>query len=264
MKKIIKIGIIQLESGKNKLQNLMKLNRMISSSSADIVITPEYFMYNPSGDPPEKIYENSEDRDGEFLERLKEIAKRKKVNILATLFVRASAPKVYNEAVLISRKGEIVLRYRKTHLFDAYGHKESEFLLAGDEASPIVAVEGVKTAVAICYDIRFPELFRTYALQGAELVLVPSGWYRGDMKEETLHFLGRARAHENTIFLVIANQYGKDFTGRSAVFGPLGEVILDLGVGEKYREISIDISEVEDARKKIPVLKQRNTSVYRI
>lgn len=264
MSRKITIGILQIESGKDKLKNLEKLESYTSSSSADIIITPEYFMYNPSGDPPEKIYESSEDSDGEFLNHLREIAKKKNANILATLFTKAIKPKAYNEAVLVSKKGEILLKYKKTHLFDAYGYRESDFLIAGNEPSPIVEIEGVKVSVAICYDIRFPELFRTYALQGAELVLVPSGWYRGDMKEEILHFLGRARAHENTIFLAIANQYGKEFTGRSAVFGPLGEVIYDLGVGEKYREVAIDLSEIELAREKVPVLKQRNPSAYRL
>jgi len=260
----ITVGILQIESTKDKEKNLKKLEEMTKNSSADVIVTPEYFMYNPTGDPAEEIYENSEDESGEFIERVKEIAKARNTNILVTVFSRAERPKAYNEAVLLSNEGKILLRYRKTHLFDALGYRESDFLIQGKEPSPVVEVKGVKIAVAICYDLRFPELFRTYALAGAELILVPSGWYRGDMKEEMLSFLGRARAHENTLFLVVANQYGKDFPGRSAVFGPMGEIIYDLGAGEKYREVLIDAAEVEAAREKLPVLKQRNISAYRL
>ncbi|MEM3254507.1 MAG: carbon-nitrogen hydrolase family protein [Fervidicoccaceae archaeon] len=260
----ITLGIVQMESTKDKAKNIEKLNNIINLREADLIITPEYFMYNPSGDEPDRIYMMAEELDGAFASSLKELASKLGVHILATLFTPASKPKVYNEAVIFSPKGEILLRYRKAHLFDAYDYRESEFMLPGNAPSSIIELKGTKISVAICYDIRFPELFRTYALGGAELVIVPSGWYRGDMKEEILHVLGRARAHENTIFLAIVNQYGKNFTGRSTIIGPMGEVIYDLGVGEKYREITIEVSEIEEVRRKLPMLKQRNTAVYKL
>lgn len=261
----MRIGIAQISSGKDKRRNLEKLEKAVEGSSADIIVTPEYFMYNPYGDPREKVYEEAEDLDGSFANAMKELSSRLGASILATLFTKnPSSRKIYNEALLFSPSGEISLRYRKAHLFDAYGYRESDFMDRGNEPSAIVEVKGSRIAAAICYDLRFPELFRTYALMGAELVLVPSGWYRGDMKEEILHILGRSRAHENTIFLVIADQYSDLFVGRSAVIGPMGEIISDLGSGEKYREVEIDLSEIQEAREKVPVLKQRNPNVYKL
>ncbi|MCC6032873.1 MAG: nitrilase, partial [Desulfurococcaceae archaeon] len=127
-----------------------------------------------------------------------------------------------------------------------------------------VDIGKAKIAVAICFDIRFPELFRIYSLNGAELVVIPSAWFKGPLKEETLSFLARARAHENTIYVAVAVQYGDEYTGRSLVVDPWGTQILDLGVGEKYYELDVDIDLVSEVRKKLPVLQLRRTDLYRL
>jgi len=94
--------------------------------------------------------------------------------------------------------------------------------------------------------------------------VVPSAWFKGPLKEETLSFLARARAHENTIYVAVAVQYGDEYTGRSLVVDPWGTQILDLGVGEKYYELDLDIDLVSEVRRKLPVLQLRRTDLYRL
>jgi len=132
---------------------------------------------------------------------------------------------------LLTDRGEAIPVYSKIHLFDAYGYSESEFLNR-DKPGKIISIEGVKIAFTICYDLRFTELFRTYANMDVDVVIVQSGWVKGPPKEEVLDKLACTRAHENTIYLVIADQTGDMFVGRSGVFNPWGYRELDLGVEE--------------------------------
>lgn len=263
MGRSLRLGLFQLSASPSKRENLEKIEKVIAGSSADLVIVPEYSMANITGLPPSRVYELSESLEGPFVERVRRAASEASVHVVATLFERSGRPpKVYNTAVLISPDGGFKAVYRKIHLFDAYGYRESEYMLHGEVPSPVVDVGGTKVALAICFDIRFPELFRLYALRGAELVVVPSAWYTGPMKEETMLFLARARAHENTVYVAMVNQYGRDFTGRSVVVDPMGAPVLELGVGEKYVEYTIDADYVYEVRKMLPMLKLRRPEAY--
>ncbi len=235
---------------------------MMKRVEADVVVLPEYSMFSVVDQSPSEVYEGSEELDDPWVTKFKRFAKENSSYVLVTLFERASYPKVYNSAALVSPGEEVVTVYRKIHLFDALGIKESDYVIPGTSPSEVVEIARVRTAIAICFDLRFPELFRYYALRGAEVVLVPSAWYSGPLKEETLGFLSRARASENVYYLVIANQYGPRFTGRSMVVDPLGVVVLDLGIGEKYQEYEIDVDYVHEARKALPLLSLRREDVY--
>jgi len=257
----VRLGILQFGSTRDKGKNVEKLRSLTSRCEADLIIMPEYAMAPITGLSPRELREVAEPVDGSFIQGIEGIAKECSSYIVVGMLELADAG-VYNTAVLISPKGGVIARYRKVHLFDAYGYRESEYFLAGNSPSPVVDIGKAKVAMAICFDIRFPELFRGYALSGAEIVAVPMGWYRGPLKEETLLFLARARAHENTLYLGVSSQYSPEFVGRSMVVDPLGVVIADLGIGEKYLEVSIDIDLVYRARKILPVLKLRRADVY--
>lgn len=260
----ITIGIVQLASTSCKQKNISKLKRLIMRCSADLVVLPEYFMANIRGLSPAEVYSISESVDGWFVNEISKLAVEYSVYILATMFEKSvNPPKVYNSALLISPKGTIECIYRKIHLFDAYGYRESDYMIHGDKPSPIVSVKSARIAIAICFDIRFPELYRYYAVKCANVIVNPSAWYRGPFKEETLRFLAQARAHENTVYMVIANQCGTYFTGRSMIVNPYGVVEVDLGVEEKYLEYQVDLSLVDRVREILPVLKLRRSKVYR-
>lgn len=260
----LRVGLVQLASTQSKHRNLEKLKKMIVKCEADLVILPEYFMADIKGLAPVEVYDISEDVNGPLINEISRLAAEYSTFILATMFEKTEKkPKVYNSVVFINPKGDVIGVYRKIHLFDAYGYKESDYMLHGDKPSPIINIGSARIAAAICFDIRFPELYRYYALKGANIVVNPSAWYKGPFKEETLRFLAQARAHENTFYMIIVNQCGTDFTGRSMIVNPYGIVEVDLGTKERYLEYQIDMNAINEARKVLPVLKLRRGEIYR-
>ena len=267
MKRLLRLGLVQLESLKDKYKNFKKALNIIEQYGdveADIIVFPEYFMYKLEDLSPEELYMISEELGGDFVRKYIEIAKEYSSIVIGTLFERTGVkPKVYNTVVMITPDEEVKIVYRKTHLFDAYGYRESDYMLPGTSLSSIENIKNVKVAFTVCFDIRFPEIYRIYALKGAEVVISPSAWYRGPLKEETLRFLAQSRAHENTIYIVIVNQTGKTFTGRSMIIDPTGTVLLDLGVREVYTEYTIDVDYIHEVRETLPVLRLRRPRLYR-
>ncbi len=263
----IRVGIAQVSSHGSKLITMEKIDALLKKHriEADIIVFPEYIMADPTNMEPWSLYSISEKIDGPWIEFFKEKSNEYSAAIITTLFERTETqfPKVYNTSVFI--EGDKVKGiYRKTHLFDAYGYKESNLILKGEKTSDIVEYKGFKIAMAVCFDLRFPELFRTYALEGAQLVAVPSAWYKGNYKEETLIFLSKTRSHENTIYTVISSNPGENFIGRSMIINPMGIVELDLGYGEKYKENEISSEYLHKVRKTLPVLEQRRPDIYNL
>ena len=259
------VGILQFGATKDKEFNIRKISNLLKIKEADIVVFPEYSLFDITGLKPEEVYTLAEDLNGPYIEFLKKLASEYSTYILGTLVEKSDKPpKTYNTTVLISPNKELVYTYRKTHLFDAYNYRESEVLLPGNELSKVVDLGGVKIGVLVCFELRFPEVIRTLALDGAEVVFIPAAWYSGPLKEDTLLTLARARAIENTVYVVVAAQYGQHFSGRSSVIDPLGVVVTDLGVGEKYREVTIDLDIIDDVRKLLPMFKLRRPELYRI
>lgn len=262
MSRSLRVGILQFGSSREKARNLEKVFSLLRKVEADVVVLPEYSMFPMEGRAPSEVYEDSEGLDGPWVAEFGRFARENSTYVLVTLLERASYPKVYNTAALVSPEGRVATAYRKIHLFDALGARESDYVVPGSSPSEVVEIRGVRVAIAICFDLRFPELFRYYALRGAEVVLVPSAWYSGPLKEEALEVLSRARASENVYYLVVADQYGPRFVGRSMVVDPLGVVALDLGVGEKYYEYEIDAGYVHEVRRSLPLLDLRREDVY--
>jgi len=167
---------------------------------------------------------------------------------------------IYNTAYVID-KGEIVGSYRKLHLFSTM--REDQFLGSG-ESSLVVDTSVGKLGIAICYDLRFPELFRKLALDGAEIICLPAEWPKP--RQEHWKTLLRARAIENQLFVIASNCCGiqgkLDFFGLSQLISPLGN-ILDIA-GEKDTELiaKFDFAEMVDYRKKIDILNDRRSDIY--
>ncbi|WFO75347.1 carbon-nitrogen hydrolase family protein [Desulfurococcaceae archaeon MEX13E-LK6-19] len=255
----VTIGILQAGYGVNVSENVSKTINLIEKnySKADLIILPEYSMVNIlAGLKPDDVYNAAEPlEESNYLSRLEDLASELNVHILAHFIEKTGNPPLARStSVLIKPFGGWEPVYSKMHLFDAYGYSESKYFIPGEKPSKEILLKGMRFAVAICYDLRFPELFRHYARRGIETILVHSGWVRGPLKEETLEFLSRARAHENTVWIVVADHYGENYVGRSMVIDPYGVKQLDLGIGEKYVEYTIDKELVYEARKTIPAL----------
>jgi len=212
----------------------------------------------------------AEQLDGPFCAGLAAAAKDTGVALVAGVFEPAPDGRVYNTAVAYDGAGELVAAYRKLHLFDAYGARESRQVAPGSE--PVVCtLAGVKTGLEICYDVRFGELSRALAVAGAELLVLPAAWAAGLFKEEHWVTLVRARAIENTMWVVAVCQVpdpderptkAATGIGRSLLVDPLGVVRADLGPAPGVTVAEVDTGLITTVRATLPSLDNRREDVF--
>jgi len=252
----LSIGGHQLSfvSNKNELS-------IIEDSNAYIDIFPEYAMgVPPNGLGKDYVKKNSELLDGEFVTKILEKTSQKQSSAVFTMFLREGSA-VYNAAILVEN-GRIRALYKKIHLFDAFGYKESELFTPGRKLAT-AELKGFKVGLAVCFDLRFPELFRQMAYRGVSLFIVPSAWYQGKHKLEQWRILVTARAHENTAFLVAIDQTKPLFIGHSIVASPFGFAIQEVAEGQASFFVELDRKEIEKAKKLVPTIQLSKPKLYR-
>ncbi|WP_242448370.1 carbon-nitrogen hydrolase family protein [Cellulomonas sp. WB94] len=224
---------------------------------ADLLVLPEYASaYDPHGVGPE----HAEPLTGPFVETLRAQAARTGVAVIAgTTLPGASAQRAVNAVVAVDPAGELVGVYRKVHLYDAFGTRESDRLEPGPpEAAPLVLdVGGLRFGVLTCYDLRFPESARRVVDAGAQVLVVPAAWAAGDRKELHWRALAVARAIENTCAVVAVGQAGPGVVGRSLVVGPDGVVDLELGAAPEIGSTDVDLARIARERERNPSLRNR-------
>jgi len=194
-----------------------------------------------------------------LLERLERLSAETGMVIVGSLPERQHDD-VYNTAYVVDR-GEVVGSYRKLHLFSFMG--EDRFLSAGEDC--LVATTSLgRIGVAICYDLRFPELFRKLALEGAEIVCLPAEWPKP--RQEHWRTLLRARAIENQLFVAAANCCGiqgkLDFFGMSMLIEPRGDVLAEGGETDTVLTAEFDFEQLKNYRYQIPCFKERRPEIY--
>jgi deaminated glutathione amidase len=236
-----------------------------AAKGAELVVFPEGTQVRFSADLPAV----AEPLDGEFCRGLAEAAKSAGLAIIAAVFEPAPDGRVFNTTVALDRDGSLVAVYRKIHLFDALGHRESDSVAPGDEVV-IATVGGLRVGFMTCYDVRFPELPRALAAGGADLLVLPAAWAAGTFKEEHWVTLVRARAIENTIWLAAAGQvpdpaerptHAPTGIGRSMLVDPMGVVRLDLGPAEGLGIGDVDTEQTARVRAMLPCLANRRQDV---
>jgi predicted amidohydrolase len=207
----------------------------------------------------------AEPLDGPWAERVRAIAAEAGITVIAGMFTPADDGRVHN--TLIATGGGVEASYDKIHLFDAFGFAESRTVAPGTKPVTIV-VDGVTVGLATCYDLRFPGLFQELASSGASVVLVPASWGAGPGKREQWDLLVRARALDSTAFVAACDQADPTTAGRdpgsaptgigaSLAAGPLGAVIDQLGAEPGMLVADLDLEEVHQARRTVPVLANR-------
>lgn len=250
----MKTALVQTELADSKEVNLAKALRAIKASDdCDLVVLPEMTMGRRTSDT--ELWHMAEDvNSGGFASALKDAARESKVHVCACLWEANGSDRVFNTAVVYAPDGTLKAKYRKLHLFDALSVRESDFMLRGDDLPPVFECAGVMCGLSICYDLRFPEVYRSLVRRGAEFLVLPAAWYSGDMKVNHLHTLLAARALENTSFAVCANLCGSDFCGHSAAYSPYGREMETLGDKEGILKVQIDLNEVARVRTVLPCL----------
>lgn len=199
-------------------------------------------------------------QDGGWFGRVAALAAEHHLFVGGSL-LEARSGRYYNCFALYAPDGALVGAYRKVHLFRLMD--EEKYLAPGEEAVALDLPWG-KTGLAICYDLRFPELFRRYALDGARLMLLPAEWPHP--RRSHWQTLLRARAIENQCFVAACNRVGATgvsaFFGSSAVIDPWGETLVEAGETEALLTVSLDLALVEEVRRRIPVFEDRRAELY--
>jgi predicted amidohydrolase len=283
---MVKVAIVQMKSSVNKDKNLtfsLEAIKEAREKNAQIVCFPEFQMaFSPNSQTSRELFLISESVEGNFTKELRKSAKENNISIIGTIYERSNTDSdkpnrvldkikdidnqfcVYDTALFINNEGVLISRYRKLHLYDALGFRESEKLLAGDKLfSPVDSPLG-KLGMMVCYDLRFPELSRILTLEGSNTLVSPSGWVQGTMKEDHWLTMCKARSIENGVYLIAPNQVGNVFCGRSLVIDPFGVVILDMGAKEGLEVIDLDLGRINLVRNDLPLLKNRRTDLYNI
>lgn len=265
------VALVQMRSSENKEENLKASVDFISRAAdrkASLICFPEFQMaFSPLKQSPKDLANNVAEYidGGNFVSTLCRSAKRNKIGVIATVYERNKNKnefKVYDTAVIINNKGQITSVYRKLHLYNALGFRESDKLIQGNVIEKPVSTSVGNIGLMICYDIRFPEMSRILTVKGANVLVSPSAWVHGVMKEEHWQTLLKARAIENGLYIIAPDQVGNIFSGRSMAIDPFGVVLLDMGNREGMEVVEIDKSRVQKVREMLPLLKNRRTDVY--
>jgi deaminated glutathione amidase len=236
-----------------------------ASQGAGLIVFPEGTQARFSA----RLADIAEPLDGQFCTGLAAAARSSGIAIVAGVFEPGPGGRVFNTTVGFDPSGRLAAMYRKIHLFDALGHRESDDVAPGDDV--IVAdLGGLRVGFMTCYDIRFPELARALAVHGAELLVLPAAWAAGQFKEEHWVTLVRARAIENTIWLAAAGQVpdpaepptrAPTGIGRSMLVDPMGVVRLDLGPAAGLGVGEVDTEVTAAVRTALPCLANRRDDI---
>ena len=230
----------------------------------DVLVLPE--TWNTGFFPKENLAELSCKDGYEVKSRIGGLVKQYGVNIIAGSVSNVRDEKVFNTAMVFNRDGECIAEYDKTHLFTPMG--EDDYYTCGEHLCRFT-LEGVRCGVIICYDVRFPELTRSLALQGLDILFVVSQW----PKERIFHLrmLTTARAIENQMFVVCCNSCGTVdcntvgktvYGGNSAIIEPFGKTLALAGENEEIITAACDMQILSDIRGSIPVFRDRRPELY--
>jgi deaminated glutathione amidase len=254
------VFLVQRSSSLDPAENRAALDVVaeICSGRAPVhlVVFPEVFARD-FGKPGSDVGAYAETLDGPFVSRLGELAAVHDVTLVAGMFEVSDDPaRPFNTLVVVDPAG-LRAAYRKIHLYDSFGYRESDRLSAGDLEPVVVDVQGWKVGLMTCYDLRFPELARALVDAGAEVLVVPAAWVAGPRKVDHWTTLVRARAIENTSYVVAVGQPGPRYTGHSLVVDPWGEVLAEAGEGAETLTVALDREVLDEARRTNPSLANR-------
>lgn len=268
----LRVAAIQMNSRDDKAANVDTALRLIDQAAADgarLIALPEVwtFLGDDAG-----TFETAEPIPGPTVDLLAERARRHGVYIHGGSIAERieGSPRLANTTVVIGPDGDTLAMYRKIHLYDVVldgvaTYRESATIFPGDEIVT-VDIDGVRVGLAICYDLRFPELFRILALRGAEVIMLPAAFTLATGKDHW-EVLIRARAIENSVFMVAPAQVGqhsgnKWCYGRSMIVDPWGTVIATAPDTETVVSADLDFQRLRDVRRQVPSLANRQPHAY--
>lgn len=260
----VAVAVAQFAPTADTAVNLRLIEQLVATASdrgAALVVFPEYSSYfvDPFDDT---LTGHAQAIDGPFVRGLIAIAASHGVHVVAGLLERGTdGDRVRNTVVAVSAEG-VLATYRKLHLYDAFGQRESDWIEPGEIAEPqTFTVHSLRFGLMTCYDLRFPEVSRTLADAGVDAILVPAEWVRGPLKEHHWRTLLHARAIENTVFVVAADHPPPLGVGNSMIVDPQGVEIAAIGTGTAVAVAHLEVAAVERVRRVNPALSLRRFRV---
>jgi len=252
------IALVQEASGLEPEANRARLGEL-TPSGPDLVVFPEVFARD-FGKPGTALGPYAEPLDGPFAREVDRVARDRGTTIVAGMLERSEDPDTPFNTLVV--RGATSASYRKIHLYDSFGYRESDVLAAGAPEATVVEVsnadgEIVPVGLMTCYDLRFPELARALVSAGAEVLVVPAAWVAGERKVDHWRTLLRARAIENTVYIAACGQPAPRYCGHSMVIDPLGDVIVQAGPDAAAITATLSRAELVEARRVNPSLVNR-------
>jgi len=263
----MKVGVVQFKASTKKENNLKKIISYISQASsknATLCAFPEFMMfYTNSSQTAKQLANLAETINENFVTTIAKAAKANHIQVIGSFYEKSRKKnRVYDTSFVIDKSGKVISTYRKIHLYDALGFRESNKMASGSKIAKPVKTSLGKIGMMICYDLRFPEMARSLAVAGSEILVVPSAWVKGNMKEEHWITINKTRAIENGCYVIAPDQVGNIYCGRSLVVDPYGKILLDMKKKQGIGFVNIDLNKVKQTRKVLPLLKNRRTDVY--
>ncbi len=260
------VAILQMDVAHgNPVENRQKVRQMVESlkqseRKTDVLVLPE--LWDTSYDL-KRLDEIADEGGNQAKAYLSQVAKELDCFVIGGSIAEKKGDEVFNTTYVFDRSGELVGQYSKAHLFRLMN--EDKYLSAGERAG-IYQLENQTVGSMICYDIRFPEWIRTYALKGSKVLFVPAQWPHPRLNHWRQLLI--ARAIENQMYVVACNRVGTEgksrFVGHSMIIDPWGEVVAEGSEQEEIVQAEIDLSLVDEVRGRIPVFSDRRTGLYEI
>ena len=265
MRDKVKISVLQmniaLSEAKKNYSAVHRLAALAMGDAPDILLLPELW---PCGFYPWPITLFATEGEKLAHQLLSELAKEYCVNIIGGTVPHKAGARFYNTSYIFDRAGQLMASYNKTHLFSPMG--ENKHFTAGDNLALFHLAEA-SCGLMVCYDLRFPELARSYALQGAEIICVPAAWPLKRL--DHWRVLLEARAIENQVFIVSANGVGRmsddsPMAGHSMIIDPWGKILAEAGEDEAIITAELDIAAIGEIRESINVFADRRPGIYQL
>lgn len=258
------VAVAQFAPTADEAANLVHIEELVRKASdqgADLVLFPEYSSYFV--DPFDaSLAAHAEEIPGAFTAALIALAERYELHLVAGLLERGTDPaRVRNTVIAVDGHG-VRARYRKLHLYDAFGQRESDWVEPGEITPPeTFEIAGLRFGLQTCYDLRFPEVSRTLADAGVDVMLIAAEWVRGPLKEQQWRTLLHARAIENTVYVVAADHPPPLGVGNSMIVDPEGVEIAAIGTTTDVVVARIDRNAIQRVRRVNPAVALRRFDV---
>ena len=243
------------KSWQENAETCIGLMREAAAAGADMLVLPEGILARDITDP-DSVLKSAQPLDGPFMQALMAESGGNGLTTLFCIHTPAAPGKVFNVLVGL-RGGKVIAAYRKLHLYDAFSMQESRNVAPGDAVPPLIEVGGLKVGLMTCYDIRFPELARRLADDGADMFAVPAAWVRGPLKEHHWETLVTARALENTCYIIASGECGARNIGMSLAVDPLGVAVARAAEAPALIFADVTPERIAHARAVLPALANR-------